>query len=432
GRKKEMIVLSNGKNINPADIEKEILLGTDLIEEIAVTDYDNHLVAIVYPKFDLMEERGINNIKETLKWEIIDKYNVTAPKYRKILDIKIVKDELPKTKLGKLRRFMLKDLLIGETFDKGEGKKEPEEVKVVNEPKSEEYIRIKEYIKKTHDVEVYPKAHLELDLGLDSLDIVELISFVEGTFGIEIHEEDFSRIKTMEQLCDYIHEKGGDYNGQDINWQKIFNQEVNYPMPKSGWIGKFLKVLLSPIFKYYFKFEKLGLENLEKGPVIYAGNHQSFVDAFGFSQVLPMEEIDNTYYLAIGTHFQGKLRHYMADNGNIILIDMNKNLKEILQISAKVLKEGKNLVIFPEGARTRDGELQEFKKSFAILSKELNIPVVPFGIKGAYEAMPFGSSFPKSSKIQYRIFSKIDPKDLTVEEIIEKTRETIKEWVYKK
>ncbi|WP_426709885.1 AMP-binding protein [Cetobacterium sp. SF1] len=432
GRKKEMIVLSNGKNINPADIEKEILLGTDLIEEIAVTDYDNHLVAIVYPKFDLMEERGINNIKETLKWEIIDKYNVTAPKYRKILDIKIVKDELPKTKLGKLRRFMLKDLLIGETFDKGEGKKEPEEVKVVNEPKSEEYIRIKEYIKKTHDVEVYPKAHLELDLGLDSLDIVELISFVEGTFGIEIHEEDFSRIKTVEQLCDYIHEKGGDYNGQDINWQKIFNQEVNYPMPKSGWTGKFLKVLLSPIFKYYFKFEKLGLENLEKGPVIYAGNHQSFVDAFGFSQVLPMEEIDNTYYLAIGTHFQGKLRHYMADNGNIILIDMNKNLKEILQISAKVLKEGKNLVIFPEGARTRDGELQEFKKSFAILSKELNIPVVPFGIKGAYEAMPFGSSFPKSSKIQYRIFPKIDPKDLTVEEIIEKTRETIKKWVYKK
>ena len=58
--------------------------------------------------------------------------------------------------------------------------------------------------------------------------------------------------------------------------------------------------------------------------------------------------------------------------------------------------------------------------------------MVPFGIKGAYEAMPFGSSFPKSSKIQYRIFPKIDPKDLTVEEIIEKTRETIKEWVYKK
>ena len=59
----------------------------------------------------MIKRRKIANIKETLKWEIIDKYNVTAPKYRKILEVKIVKDELPKTKLGKIRRFMLKDFL---------------------------------------------------------------------------------------------------------------------------------------------------------------------------------------------------------------------------------------------------------------------------------------------------------------------------------
>ena len=121
GRKKEMIVLSNGKNINPADIENEIMKGTDLIKEIAVMEYNNHLMAVVYPDFDLIKHRNITNIKESLKWEIIDKYNVTAPKYRKILEVKIVKNELPKTKLGKVRRFMLNDFLKGEVVEEGRG-----------------------------------------------------------------------------------------------------------------------------------------------------------------------------------------------------------------------------------------------------------------------------------------------------------------------
>ena len=153
GRKKEMIVLSNGKNINPADIENEIMKGTDLIKEIAVMEYNNHLMAVVYPDFDLIKHRNITNIKESLKWEIIDKYNVTAPKYRKILEVKIVKNELPKTKLGKVRRFMLNDFLKGEVVEEGaegtvvnqQSKKEievPEELKEI-------YTTLKENIRKT-------------------------------------------------------------------------------------------------------------------------------------------------------------------------------------------------------------------------------------------------------------------------------------------
>ena len=111
GRKKEMIVLSNGKNINPADIETTIIKSTDLIKEIAITEYNDQLLAIIYPDFDEIVAKKIVNIKEAIKWEVIDKYNVNAPNYKKIHDIKIVKEELPKTRLGKIRRFMLKDLL---------------------------------------------------------------------------------------------------------------------------------------------------------------------------------------------------------------------------------------------------------------------------------------------------------------------------------
>ncbi|MDQ9787877.1 1-acyl-sn-glycerol-3-phosphate acyltransferase, partial [Acinetobacter baumannii] len=74
--------------------------------------------------------------------------------------------------------------------------------------------------------------------------------------------------------------------------------------------------------------------------------------------------LKNTYYFAIKKHFDKAGLRFMANHGNIILMDINENLKESLQISAEVLKEGKNLVIFPEGARTRDGKLQDFKKFF--------------------------------------------------------------------
>lgn len=436
GRKKEMIVLSNGKKINPSDVEAEIMKGTDLIEEIAITDYDNHLVAIIYPSFERMAEKNITNIKEALKWEIIDKYNVTAPKYRKILDIRIVKEELPKTKLGKLRRFMLKDLIKDDVESNGneEIKKTQATAKVTpvstsKELETKEFKSIAKYIKKLHDVEVYPEAYIEIDLGMDSLDIVELISFIESNFGVEIHEMDFAKIKTVEQLCEFIRQHGGNYNDKDIDWQEIFNEPVDFKIPHSATSGKILKTITAPIFKFYTKLKKEGMENIPKDPAIYIGNHQSFLDGFALNQVFSKEKMDNTYYLAVSDHFESSLRKYLADHGNILLLDINKNLKETLQICAKVLKDGKNLVIYPEGARTRDGEVQEFKKAFAILSKELNIPVVPVGIKGAYELMPYGSNFPKYGELEIKIFPKIEPKDLTVEEIVEKSRSILEKWI---
>ena len=67
GRKKEMIVLPNGKNIDPNDIEAEIIKNTDLIKEIAVTEYKEQLVAIIYPDFDQIKAKQIVNIKDAIK-----------------------------------------------------------------------------------------------------------------------------------------------------------------------------------------------------------------------------------------------------------------------------------------------------------------------------------------------------------------------------
>ena len=205
GRKKEMIVLSNGKNINPADIENEIFKGTDLIHDIAVVEHNNHLLALVYPDFDKVKERKITNITETLKWEIIDSYNVKAPAYRKILEIKIVKEELPKTKLGKLRRFMLKDVI--KNLDKPKAEEKKNEIKIDKSDKeyeTKEFQALSDYMKKEHDLEITPDSHIEIDLGLDSLDVVEMNAFIEKTFDFTVNEDEAGGIKVIRDICEYI------------------------------------------------------------------------------------------------------------------------------------------------------------------------------------------------------------------------------------
>ena len=432
GRKKEMIVLSNGKNINPADIENEIFKGTDLIHDIAVVEHNNHLLALVYPDFDKVKERKITNITETLKWEIIDSYNVKAPAYRKILEIKIVKEELPKTKLGKLRRFMLKDVI--KNLDKPKAEEKKNEIKIDKSDKeyeTKEFQALSDYMKKEHDLEITPDSHIEIDLGLDSLDVVEMNAFIEKTFDFTVNEDEAGGIKVIRDICEYIRIHSNAYHNESVNWGDILNQRVDYKLPKSWAVGLF-RILTAPIFKFYLKLTKKGQEKISSEPRIYVLNHESFADAFALGHMFTYKQAKDVYFFALKKHFEKPIRKFFADNGNIVLVDINKNLKESLQIAAEVLKENKSLVIFPEGARTRDGEIHDFKKFFAILSKELNIPVTVMGIKGFYESMPFGSSFPKSGNVEIEVIGDIIPEKITVEDIVENSRNLIVEWKNKK
>lgn len=427
GRKKEMIVLPNGKNINPVDIENQILKFTDIIKEVAITEYNSHLVAVIYPDLELMEKRKIVNIKESIKWDIIDKYNILAPNYKKIYDIKIIKEELPKTKIGKIRRFMLKDLIENNSIEKKEEKK----VEEVPENIKEEYRILSNYIKENYNQDIFLESHIELDLGFDSLDMVELINFINKEFSLSIEEEDIAPNKTIISIISMIKENGKDTNKENENLKKIFDKSDDVELPKGAFLSKILNFIFKPIFKYYFNLDIEGKKEIKDGAGIIAGNHQSFLDAFMLNQAFTNKELSENYYIATALYFKTKFRKSLADNGNIILVDVNKNLKGTLQAASKILKNGKKLMIFPEGARTRDGELQDFKKTFAILSKELNVPIYPFVIKGAYEAWPINKKFPSKNKLGIKFLKKIEPENKTVEEIILETTNKIKEEIEK-
>lgn len=418
GRRNSMIVLSNGKNIDPETLENRLIAKSDkLIKEAGIFNHQNKLAAIIIP--DLLEcrKRNINNVKTYIK-NIVEDYNLSAHNYEKVLDYKVFEEELPKTRVGKLRRFMLPNLYEQNVVKKA---------KVV-EPDNEVYKILKEYVKKAKGIEPQPEENLELEIGMDSLDIVEFFAYIENNFGLQLDEEKFAEMPNLKLLSEYINEKAVKIENNEINWKQIIEEAKPIKDDKNRWITKFLKVFLDVIIKVYFRIQRNGREKLDPKPKIYVSNHQSFIDSLILGSLLPKSILYNTIFLAIDWYFKKFPLKLLVSNGNVILIDINKNIRKSVEEIVGYLKSGKNVLIFPEGARTKDGKVAEFKKVFAIISKELGIDVQCLGIKGGFEAYSRYMKFPKPKKIKVAVLDIIKPEG-SYEEIAEKAKEIITKYV---
>ncbi len=412
GRKKEIIVLPNGKNINPEEVENKIKKTSDIVKEVAVVSKNNQLFLIVYPDFEKVREKGIVNIEETIKWQVVDKYNLNVPHYEKIYGFKIVKRELPKTRLGKIKRFMLNEFLKGEEKEK----------KITKEPEFAEYKVIKEYLEKVVKRKVYPDNHIEIDLGLDSLEKIEFLAFLEDSFGIDISEEELAKYQTVLDIANLVKERKKKVEVEEVNWKKVLEKEIKVDIFEIGIPLIILKYILKPLFKLYFRLDVKGIQNIKEKNAIFISNHQSFLDGFLIISTLPNTVLKNIYFLAEESFFDSNFKKFIGKIFHVIPVNINRNLKETLQKTAFILKNGKSVLIFPEGARTRDGNLLEFKKAFAILSKELNKPVQPIVIRGAFESFPIGSKFPKPEKIKIDYLEPVYPDSKDVDEIVNLSR----------
>ncbi len=421
GRIKEMIVLSNGKNINPVEIEQTIMAKTTLAEEFAVIEYDGMLTAVVYPNFEQVQKAKVSNIAETLKMGVIDEYNQTAPNYKKILDIRVINQELPKTKMGKIRRFLVPDLLEGKIEDSNNEA----------QPDSEEYRIIADFLFSIKGKKVFPSAHIELDLGLDSLDLVEFTAFINSSFGIKLKEGFFAEYPTVGKIYEFLLENANDVSVKEIDWKQILNEDSKDGMPKSNFMGDLIRFFLWFPALLYFRVKNINKRKIKtEKPTIFIGNHASFLDGLVLEKCMPRKIMLNTCFLGKVAHFKSPLRKFVSRNANIILVDINKDLSDTLKCAATAIRMGKNIVIFPEGTRSRDGKLKTFKKFYAILAKELGADIIPFGIRGAYELFPAQSKFPKPGKIEFTFFDTMSPENMSIDEIVSANTKTISDWVY--
>ena len=417
GRRNSMIVLSNGKNIDPEKLENKVIEKSKrLIKELGVFGHNDKLVAIIVP--DLLEcrKQGITNIKAYIK-NIVEDYNLTVHNYEKILDYKLYEEELPKTRVGKLRRFMLPELYLKTNVKK----------KKVEEPDNEVYRLLKDYIKKLKGIEAQPEENLELEIGMDSLDIVEFFAYIENSFGIQLDEEKFSEISNLKSLSEYINEKATKIESGEIDWKKIIDAAPPVE-EKNRWATRVLRPLFDLTIKLYFRLKRVNRDKLSDKPQIFVSNHQSFIDSLVLGSLLPAGILYNTIFLAIDWYFKKGILKLLVSHGNVVLIDINKNIKKSVEEIAGNVKAGKNVLIFPEGARTKDGKVAEFKKVFAIIAKELNVDVQCLGIKGAFEAYSRYMKFPKPKKIEVAVLEKFKPEG-TYDEIVEKARNIIKNYV---
>lgn len=385
GRKKEIIVLPNGKNVNPVELEFKLEKSVPAIKEAGVFLHHDNLYAIILPDYKILADEGVNDPENYFREQVMPGFNLELTSYKRIMQFSLVKEELPRTRLGKIQRFKLGELIAGKTKKEG---------KPYAEAGSEEYLAVKTFLESQVDMTVSPDDHLEFDIALDSLGKLSLIDFIDKTFGVKIEEENLPKFPSVKSLVEHIKINKRWHHADVTNWAAALKEKVHVKLPKTWPTLAVLKNSSRGFFSVYSRFRSEGAHHLPEGPCIITPNHQSFFDGLYILAAIKMKTLKNSYFYAKKKHVNNRFLQFMANTNNVIVMDVNKDLKESIQKLAEVLKRGKNIIIFPEGTRTKTGKLGEFKKTFAILSKELNIPVVPVAINGAYRAMPGRAIFP--------------------------------------
>ncbi len=419
GRSKEMIVLSTGKKIFPDELEK-FYKQIPSIKELCLIQTERGLEAAVVPDFEYLRRMNLSNSRETIAFELEDLAK-NLPPYKRISGLKIFKESLPATRLGKLKRSLVRDLYLksGERAEKPVGETDTQ---ILSSPVAKKLLACLEPFSRKKPI--VPDDNLELDLGLDSLARVELVVSIEKTFGIALPESFGSEIFTVKEAVQKIADvlATGPATGSGpvrLSWSEILAQEpppelkqqlaLDSP-PGCGAMKLLLKMVLSLIFRTYNRLEVRGLENLPaKSPFIITPNHLSLADAPAVVAAVPWNQGSQTFFLGAIEYFGGPLTSRIGRMVHVIPVDMESRLYGALQLSAYVLRAGKVLCVFPEGSRSRDGRTKEFKKGVAIVAREMNVPLVPVAISGTYAVLAPGKRFPRPAKVTVLIGKPILP-----------------------
>ncbi len=157
-------------------------------------------------------------------------------------------------------------------------------------------------------------------------------------------------------------------------------------------VSWFCKIFLAPIVKRLFIKEVRGWKNIPRGNFILATNHQSHLDELVTAYIC----VPRRYHFIGQTDtYKGftKLSLYILYFiAGVIRLNRKKeeSKKKVVTEAIEVLKKGDSLIIYPEGTRTRTGEMSKGKWGIAKIFLETGVPILPMAIKGTFELMPPG------------------------------------------
>jgi 1-acyl-sn-glycerol-3-phosphate acyltransferase len=161
------------------------------------------------------------------------------------------------------------------------------------------------------------------------------------------------------------------------------------------WFYQFTRIPLFTSATLAFSFRYEGGRNVPaSGPALMLANHESFLDPplIGLTTTRPL------HFLARKSLFKpgfGELIRKL----NAVPVDQEGVAKEGLKTIIDLLREGKAVVVFPEGERTWDGEMLSLKPGIQLIIRKTRAPIVPVGIVGAFEALPRTRAWPQFSPL---------------------------------
>jgi len=173
-----------------------------------------------------------------------------------------------------------------------------------------------------------------------------------------------------------------------------------------------VRISIGSLLRLWFGLRVHGRDNVPRtGPVLMVANHQSFLDPPIVSTSIAFRQ---TQFLARAGLFNNKLFSIWITALNAVPVgDTDSETAAIREILRR-LGDNKSVLVFPEGARTHDGAMEEFKRGVAVLLKRAKCVTVPVAIEGAYDAWPRGRRLPKlfGSKLELRFGDPIGYDDL--------------------
>jgi long-chain acyl-CoA synthetase len=442
GRRKDVIKLPSGKNVFPEDVEAHYE-HSPFVGEVCVLGVKDEsskfkgaekLCAVVVPNFAYLKAQHIANAREWVVWEL-ENLGRELPEYQRVHDFVLRAEPLPRTTTRKVRRFELKsqlDELRGlerreaRTIELGEA----DRLLIDSTPGRAVVAAVRQHARDAQVIN--PQMNLEIDLGLDSLARAECIVSVEQRLGIELKPEEVATAQTVGELIQLAGTKITEATRtgsaeEKFHWRDVLTRtpenvpeltELLRPRPALVGIAYLLLRLIYLAARGLFRMEVKGSEVLTqlKPPYLICPNHQSYMDPFLVCSAYPRSVLQKTFHVGASMYFANAAMSQLGRLINVVPIDPDAQLLQAMRAGAAGLRAGRILNIYPEGQRSFDGRLNEFKKGAAILATELDLPIVPVALDGPYRIWPRKSWRLRFAKVKMTFGAPINARAIALEE----------------
>jgi long-chain acyl-CoA synthetase len=412
GREKELIVTGSGIKVYPDELEA-VLNKIPGVKESCVIGLDKGAGEEVHAVL-LLDESG------KAPEEIIALANGSLDALHRITAFTIWKEpEFPKTTTLKIKKFAVKEE-IKKVADGGD--------KSVSQ---DTMLNLVARVTGTGVAQIREESLLVADLGLTSIDRLELVSFLEQEFRLDIEDSQIGPQTKVSDLRQIIakREKPSNHNHFRFWTNNSFFRGLRLVWDSA---------INIPMFRFFADLEVVGLDKLENldGPVFFVSNHVSYLDQPAILFALPPKIRYRTATAAWEEFFFGDyhgidriLRRLSYEYGTMLLnlfpLPQSQGFSGSLSFMGRLADAGVNIMIFPEGEHSRDGKLHKFQLGLGVMVKELGIPVVPIKVSGTDQVLPHGSNIPKHGKVTVTFGEPLRFRFEEPAEIVEKTRQAV-------